>query len=123
MDRQVPSPRRVRASRLPSYPKQLLTLERQHAFEMPRLWKQVEGLGGHQAITRRQKMSEVAHLRRGITRDVNDSTRLENKQLVQKRNVTALARWIDNHGRFRGSEAGIQSGKDRGGVASGEGGV
>src|SRR4051812_48340908 len=89
-------------------------LQRQHALEVPRLRKEIEGLGGGEFIAGGEKETQVAHLRGGITRDVDDGTRSKSEELLEKLFVAAFARRIDHDGGVGGDERGIEAGENCG---------
>src|ERR1043166_9220740 len=73
-----------------------LPFQRQHAFQMPGLRKKIEWLRGCQGIAGREEFTEIADLRRGIARHVDDGTGTETEELREKGGIAAFARRIDD---------------------------
>ena len=72
--------------------------QRRDALEVARLREHVEGLDARDAVAGGGERHEVAHLRLGVARDVDDRARREGHELGQELRRAALAGRIDDDG-------------------------
>ena len=63
------------------------------------------GLGGGELVAGGEEGFQVAHLRRGVARDVNNGAGAVGEELGEEVFVAAFARRVDDHGGVGGGES------------------
>src|SRR5436190_22608569 len=86
--------------------------QRRDALEVARLREHVEGLDARHGVAGGGEGHEVAYLRLGVARDVDDRARREGGELCQELGRAALARRVDDR-RGVGAQAGGRQGRGR----------
>jgi len=107
------------------YPLQLIYHQCDHAFKMPGLREEVEGLNVREGVAGREEAFEIAHLGRGVSRNVIHGAGGESEELGEEALVAALAGRVDDDRGLDGREGvgafgrgeGRKAGEDRRNVA------